>query len=157
MSELLPSVPMKRPLRIVVLNDEKIAQFFIKAGIFSWRANVEVLSCYDGDSIMAKIPRFSPDLFITDVFHPGKSVLDLLESMTARSVKCPILLITGCSSAQRELEYAEKNHLELHYLGMPFRKEQIWEKLAAILGPGDINNPAEAMSQWMENHSPDYL
>lgn len=148
-----------RPIRIVVLNDEKIAQYFIKAGIFSWRANVEVLSCYDGDAAAAEIPRFFPDLLITDWAHRGKSVLELMEWMTSRSVKCPLLLLTGCMEGfvQRELAYAEKNHLQWHYLNMPFAPQQIWEKLAAILGPGEINNPAEAMSQWMENHRPDYL
>ncbi len=89
------SAPRKRPLRIVVLDDEPLFQEFYRMLLQDWYEGIVVVRCHNGHEAWAELSRADPDLFITDRAHTGMSCGEMLKRLAERKAKFPIFLISA--------------------------------------------------------------
>jgi len=89
--------PGKRPLRIVILDDEPLLQDSYRMLLQDWYEGVVIVQCHSGKEALAELSRADPDLFITDWAHPeiGMRHGDILERLAEREAKFPVVLITS--------------------------------------------------------------
>jgi DNA-binding NtrC family response regulator len=87
--------PRKRPLRIVILDDEETCRESYRVMLQGWYEGIVVVQCHAGDKAWEELSRTEPDLLITDHAHPGMSCHEMLERLAARKAKFPIFLISA--------------------------------------------------------------
>jgi DNA-binding NtrC family response regulator len=95
--------------------------------------NLEIHWVVDGDEAWKVMASSNPDIFITDLLHPGLSASKLLELLSAKQANVPVGIFTGYADP-REFAAARFPHLRLRFLGKPFRMEELVEFLNALAG-----------------------
>jgi FixJ family two-component response regulator len=93
-ADALPSATPTRTkkLKLVYLDDELPNFEFLFEG-FSDRFDFQKFT--DGDLAWAELSKADPDVFITDIAHPGSDGFELMTRLAAKKVKYPILVVTG--------------------------------------------------------------
>jgi hypothetical protein len=56
-----------------------------------------VRACANADEALALVPRFQPDLVLSDIAMPGKDGFELLREIRSFDPKVPVIAITGLS------------------------------------------------------------
>jgi DNA-binding NtrC family response regulator len=83
------------PPRIVQLDDDIELSETYRVVLQSWYEGGVVVQCAGGDEAWEALSRANPDLFITDIHHPGMSCPEMLAGLAQRKVNYPILVISG--------------------------------------------------------------
>jgi CheY-like chemotaxis protein len=126
-----------RPLRIVVLDDEPCVREALQLLLRSYLPNSVILTFNDAESALQELEREDPDLFTTDLNHPGRLRGEaLLRILASGRVKYPILLITACAaSIQQELlkRYVVQG-LNIALLSKPFSPDDLRRLVSTHLG-----------------------
>ena len=88
-----------KKLRVLWMEDETPIRDFCKI-VFQeagWLERVAIHFVQDGDEAARELERAAPEIFITDVEHPGKPFDVLLAELEAKKVSFPILVVTAAS------------------------------------------------------------
>lgn len=92
---------MNRP-RILVVDDEenlrRVTQLRLE------QAGYEVQTAADGPSALATLPRFRPELVMTDLRMPGMSGLDLLKRVRAEAPEVIVIVFTAFGTIESAVE-----------------------------------------------------
>ena len=94
--------------------------------------NLEIHWVADGDEAWNVMASSNPDIFITDLLHPGVSASQLLEFLSAKHSNVPVGIFSGYAG-QREFAVDRFPHLRLRFLGKPFSREEVVEFLDALV------------------------
>ena len=100
--ETTPQPRNERALRIVVLDDVEGPRRAYAVMLKGWYHRVEMLEFEDAHDAWQELLRTDPDLFISDITHPGISCKEMLTRLAERKVKYPILIISGVLSLFKE-------------------------------------------------------
>ena len=80
---------------MVILEDDQFLAHCYEMLLQRVSPHVQILSFTDGDKAWGELSKVDPDLFITDVEHPGRDVWEMLSLLTAEKVTYPILMVSG--------------------------------------------------------------
>ena len=127
-------IPSRRKLRIILVEDEKTLAELLEFCIRQWFQEIEVLPFEDGDAAWRELSRTEPDLLITDFEHPGMDGRMLLQKLTERQVKFPILVTAACAWGTWLQDYTALG-LKLVYLPKPFPFEHFQKALHDLIEP----------------------
>ena len=131
----LPAVvsPPQRKIKVFILEDEPVASQFYADLLEAVDRRFQVFKFVDGDDAWAELTKVDPDIFITDIVHPGLDGWEMLKLLAAEKVAYPILVVTG-DSQSIGLYKSVYPDLKLELLGKPFRIQSFYKLLAALLG-----------------------
>jgi DNA-binding NtrC family response regulator len=88
--------PRRRPLRVVVMDDEFWICEIFKLIFECYCPDATVLTFLDAEAALAELDREEPDLFTTDWNHCGELHGEgLLRALAARGVKYPVFVISA--------------------------------------------------------------
>jgi len=87
-----------RPPRIVILDDEEGPRQSYRILLKSWYDEVAMLIFDDSRQAWEELSHTDPDLFITDIHHPGIDGKEMLERLAKKQIKYPILVISASLS-----------------------------------------------------------
>lgn len=120
--------------RIIVLENSQVFSDLLKSCILSWFRHAEVIAFENGDAAWQEIIRQEPDLLMTDRIHAGISGEVLLEKLTERQVRFPILLLAS------DLSITPKSRSQLRLIQQPkpFNRFSFWQTLNELVGPCDF-------------------
>lgn len=88
-----PRVP--QPVRIVILDDVEPVRNFYRLVLRAQFPAVEFFECTDGSAAYTELSYRHPDLFITDITHPGMHVAELVGRLGERGVRYPVSVISS--------------------------------------------------------------
>ena len=88
------SNPSRRS-RVVILEDDQFLAQFYEMLIKKVSPHSQILFFTDGDTAWGELTKAEPDLFITDVEHPGTDAWEMFRMLAAAKVTYPILMISG--------------------------------------------------------------
>lgn len=102
------SVPAKRPLKILLVEDSASARLLLQATVE--REGHQALAAADGIEGLARFISDSPDLVITDVQMPRMDGFGLIEAIRKRPMDrwVPILMVTAVDSGESETAQAAR-------------------------------------------------
>lgn len=118
-----------RPLRILVVEDEKKVATFIKKGLQEEGYAVDAV--YNGTDGLNFATDQSYDLVILDIYLPGIDGLTILKKLRDVKVKTPVLLLTV--RATPEDKVLGLNSGADDYLTKPFAFEELIARVRALL------------------------
>ena len=126
----------KRPLKIIVVDDDEWFREFVESVILDKFQNVGVQIFYDPHKVWQELQRDNTDLLITDDMMCGsgevKNGYDLVKRLVEKKVNYPIIIASGLGSEMWR-EFTDKNS-NVTFLGKPFTNEQFYEELSKHLG-----------------------
>ena len=91
-----------------------------------------VLVAVDGQSCLAAIETTQPDLFFVDIRMPGMSGWELVQTMRARGVKAPMIMLSANIGDGANPTSADAGHSDT--LAKPFDLNQLVDRLGTHLG-----------------------
>jgi CheY-like chemotaxis protein len=81
------------PGRVLIVDDEPLVRALLRD--FLTTVCVEVATAASGEEALEIVPRFQPDVILTDAMMPGMSGADLLDALRGAGVTVPVILISG--------------------------------------------------------------
>jgi DNA-binding response OmpR family regulator len=130
------SITLRKPARIVLLEDESLLADLYEMCIRDWFKDVEIVKFTDGDAAWRELLRAEPDMLIMDWNHPGLNGHEILDQLAAKKAGYVILLTSELFSS--EMKPAFSRDLKLCYLPKPFGIVQFWQALNDHIGPSDF-------------------
>lgn len=118
-----------RPLRILVVEDEKKVATFIKKGLQEEGYAVDAV--YNGTDGLNFATDQSYDLVILDIYLPGIDGLTILKKLRDVKVKTPVLLLTVRATIEDKV--LGLNSGADDYLTKPFAFEELIARVRALL------------------------
>jgi DNA-binding response OmpR family regulator len=92
-----------------------------------------------GDEALPAVAVFRPDLLVLDIMLPGRSGLDILRNLRARSDELPVLMLTAKGEVVDRVVGLELGADD--YLAKPFALRELLARVHALLrrGGGSVN------------------
>lgn len=136
-----------RPLRIVMLDDEPLVLDSLKLMLGFDLPNSFILTFNNAESALQELEWKEPDLFTTDMHHPGLTCEQMLRRLAARRVKHPVFVISAWElNWMKELfKQLGDQGLNVTLLAKPFMLKDLRELMSVHLGLGDYahTHPAQ--------------
>ena len=124
---------MKRPKRILMVDDDAHALFVLRHALARLEDGCEVLAATNGYDAMQAIQDLELDLLITDIRLPGPSGVALTEALRRCHADTPVIWITAHHDARTQ---AQAGQLGVHgYLVKPLEIDEIRAAVRASLAP----------------------
>ncbi|MBA2287447.1 MAG: response regulator transcription factor [Ktedonobacteraceae bacterium] len=123
--------PEKKPLKALVIDDEKTIIEFIELGLRYEGFQVE--SARDGQEGLTAAQRVNPDIIILDLMMPGIDGLEVCRRLRSNPVTqdAPILMLTAKDDVRDRITGLETGADD--YLTKPFSFEELVARIRAIL------------------------
>lgn len=99
-------------------------------------------AAYDGGVALSKARECRPDLIISDVLMPGMNGIELAITTQREFPNCRILLFSGQAASADMLREARRNGHDFELLAKPVDPEELIERVAQAVGPGQGDAPA---------------
>ena len=106
-NEPAPEGRLNGPPRIVLLDDVPEVRKSIRTIFHAEWADAKIAECENGDEAWAMLQSSPPDLFITDLTHPGLGGEELSKRLADAHPKLPVLVI---SAFQEGLDSLREQH-----------------------------------------------
>jgi len=114
-------------MKILVAEDERAGRKLIT---FMLSGDHEVLAVESADEAAYQLDNGKWDLLLTDYKMPGKSGIELIESLLSSGSTIPVILMTGQTSKDQTVEvFRDKVH---KVLSKPFTKEELAAAIADV-------------------------
>ena len=97
-----------KKIRVLLLEDDSWMSEFLCLIVENseWADRFEFQILVDGDLAWAELNREAPDIFITDIIHPGLDGRALLKQLAAKKVTYPVLVISAMPWGSDEFSFA---------------------------------------------------
>lgn len=118
-----------RPLKILVVEDERKVAHFVKKGLLEEGYAVDVV--YNGRDGLNFAADQSYDLIILDIYLPGIDGLTILKKLRDAKVKTPVLLLTVRATIEDKVLGLDSGADD--YLTKPFAFEELIARVRALL------------------------
>src|SRR5665213_241578 len=129
---LPPAAPARqKKLKLVYLDDELPNFEFLFEG-FAERFQFHKFTY--GDRAWEELSHGNPDVFITDIAHPGSDGWELIKRLAAKKVTYPILVVTGYDDSAFEI-FCKKQYpkLKVAVIIKPFAVDDILKHLTLLV------------------------
>lgn len=128
----------KRPLRIVLLDDVEEVRAAHRVMIQSRFADADIIECENGDEAWKSLQTSPPDLFITDLTHPGLRGEELSKLLADANPDLPILVISAFQEGLKSLHkhYETYQKVPRGGLAKPFTLEAFTEQVEQLIPCG---------------------
>jgi len=125
----------KRPLRIVLLDDVEEVRAAHRVMIQSRFADADIIECENGDEAWKSLQTSPPDLFITDLTHPGLRGEELSKLLADANPDLPILVV---SAFQPEVDSLREQHganpqLPRGFMDKPFKAKVLHVEINRLI------------------------
>lgn len=124
-----------KPMRVLVVEDEKKVADFIARGLRAEHLAVDV--AYDGEQgwDMAKLYQY--DLIVLDLMLPGLSGTEVLRRLRKINTHVPVLILTARDATAEKVQNFEAGADD--YLTKPFAFAELVVRIKALLRRGPVN------------------
>lgn len=119
-------------MQILVIEDEKKVAGALKAGLKA--EHYEVVTAYTGEEGFFLINARTFDLIILDLMLPGRSGLEILETLRQRGVHTPVLILTAKDAVEDRVVGLDLGADD--YLVKPFAFPELLARIRALLRRG---------------------
>jgi CheY-like chemotaxis protein len=121
---------MKRPLKLLVVDDNRDA--VLTLGILFRSEGVEVEMLRDGESALAKVSRFGPDVVLLDILMPGRDGFEIAEELRAcLGATCPVLVAVTALDGPEDKTKARLSGFD-HHVSKPYDPLELLEFVTAL-------------------------
>lgn len=126
-------------MKILVIEDDPTVGQFVKRGLEEQRWGVDLVG--DGEEGERLASSDSYDLVILDMRLPGKPGLQVLHSLRARGVSCPVLVLTAQDAVDAKVQTLRAGADD--YVTKPFAFEELLARVEAVSRrPRALSTPA---------------
>jgi len=127
MSAAVVSKGAKR--RVLVVDDEDNVTHLVSSALrFD---GFETMTAGDGQSALAKIAEYDPDLIVLDVMMPGRDGLGVLQELRAAGSQVPVIFLTARDTATDRVGGLRAGADD--YVVKPFSIEELLARVHAVL------------------------
>lgn len=112
-----------RPLRVLVVDDEKIIADTLALILKGEGHTVRV--AYGGASALSVAEEYKPDLLVSDVVMPDLNGVALADRFFKMCPDCKVILMSGNAATRSLLELAAAHGQNYAFLEKPFRPKQL--------------------------------
>ena len=126
-----------RPMRILVVEDERKVASFLARGLEAEHYTVDVV--HDGDTGLARALSEPYDLVILDLMLPGRDGLAVLRELRREGRTSPVLLLTARSATEDKVAGLDLGADD--YLTKPFDFAELVARVRALLRRGSAAAP----------------
>ena len=144
-AEILALAKKGGPLRIVVVDDEKILLDIYKIILQPHFKDAAILSFLDGEEAWREISLAPPDVLITDMARPGLNGWKMLPLLAAQECKFPIVVLSG-SADEKDVRKCAGDKLNISYLAKPYQISLLIGLLESILKGCEAVPPESALT-----------
>lgn len=116
-------------MRVLVVEDDQALGLFLQKGLRFEGHEVEWVG--DGESVLERAPRLSPDLVVLDLRLPGMGGIAVLEAMQALMERTAVLVLTGSSRIEERVRCLELGADDV--VLKPFSFHELVARCSAIL------------------------
>jgi DNA-binding response OmpR family regulator len=124
-------------VRVLVVEDEQKVATALRAGLESERYDVVVEGSGEGAFFRASTEAF--DVILLDLGLPGRDGLQILQSLRARDVRTPVLILTARDTAHDRVIGLDSGADD--YLVKPFAFAELLARVRALLRRGRTTEP----------------
>jgi two-component system response regulator GlrR len=133
------------PARILVVDDD--VKLLRLLAIRLRRAGWLIETVEDGRQALAAIPRFRPQVVVTDVRMGNMDGMALFEALHSQHPTLPVIILTAHGTIPDAVEAAQRGVFA--YLTKPFDSEQLIESISkALRAAGSSDNGTAADGDW---------
>ena len=126
-------------MKILVIEDDPTVGQFVKRGLEEQRWGVDLVG--DGEEGERLASSDSYDLVILDMRLPGKPGLQVLHSLRARGISCPVLVLTAQDAVDAKVQTLRAGADD--YVTKPFAFEELLARVEAVSRrPRALSTPA---------------
>jgi two-component system, OmpR family, response regulator len=126
-------------MKILVIEDDPTVGQFVKRGLEEQRWGVDLVG--DGEEGERLASSDSYDLVILDMRLPGKPGLQVLHSLRARGISCPVLVLTAQDAVDAKVQTLRAGADD--YVTKPFAFEELLARVEAVSRrPRALTTPA---------------
>src|SRR5579864_7469822 len=115
-------------MKILVIEDDPTVGQFVKRGLEEQRWGVDLVG--DGEAGERLASTNSYDLVILDMRLPGKPGLQVLHSLRARGINCPVLVLTAQDAVDAKVQTLRAGADD--YVTKPFAFEELLARVEAL-------------------------
>ena len=116
-------------MRILVVEDEKKVEGFIKKGLEEESYAVDV--AYDGIEGEYLASTNDYDVIILDIMLPKKNGIDVVRTLRSKDIKTPVLLLTARDAVDDKVKGLDSGADD--YLSKPFAFEELLARVRALM------------------------
>jgi two-component system, OmpR family, response regulator len=126
-------------MKILVIEDDPTVGQFVKRGLEEQRFGVDLVGNGEEGERLASSDSY--DLVILDMRLPGKPGLQVLHSLRARGVTCPVLVLTAQDAVDAKVQTLRAGADD--YVTKPFAFEELLARVEAVSRrPRALSTPA---------------
>src|SRR5580693_8769713 len=107
--------------RVLVVDDEENIRLVLRTLLKKHGYDVEVAD--SGDTALALVDTFGPDVIITDVRMPRMGGLDLLATLKAKGIEATVIVMSAYGNVDLAIEAMKAGAYD--YLQKPFKTEEV--------------------------------
>ena len=133
--------PLGRRARIVLVDDDPGLLRLITIRLRS--EGFEVAACENASQALTTVPRFLPDVLVTDLRMKDKDGISLLKELQGRYPALPVILLTAHGTIPDAVNATKSGAFA--FLTKPVEKEQLLEQIGAAL---KISGFASVTEDW---------
>ncbi len=137
--------PLGRRPRIVLVDDDPGLLRLITIRLRS--EGFEVAACENAAQALTTVPRFLPDVLVTDLRMKDKDGIMLLKELQGRYPALPVILLTAHGTIPDAVTATKSGAFA--FLTKPVEKEQLLEQIAAAL---KVSGFASVTEDWRAGH-----
>jgi len=126
-------------MKILVIEDDPTVGQFVKRGLEEQRWGVDLVDDGEAGERLASTDTY--DLVILDMRLPGKPGLQVLHSLRARGIVCPVLVLTAQDAVDAKVQTLRAGADD--YVTKPFAFEELLARVEAVARrPRALSTPA---------------
>lgn len=92
--------------RILLVDDEPFFRSVL--GTYLKKIGFDIEESENAESAFVKIQEFDPEIVLLDIVMPGKSGIDVIETIKEWKPKCEVIMVTGIPSEDEKKECLSK-------------------------------------------------
>ena len=119
-----------RKIKVLVADDEQIIADTLT--LILNKSGFEACAVYSGEAAVHALPRFQPDVLISDIIMNGMTGVDAAIAVLSQYPNCKILLLSGQAATVDLLQSARARGHTFEVLAKPVHPSQILLRLGAM-------------------------
>ena len=132
--------------RILVVDDEPGVQESLRMLL---KSDGDVAIAGDAESALREIALATPDVVLLDLVMPGRSGLDLLEELSRRGLRAPVIVLTATNSVSAAVQAMK--HGAADFVTKPFELEALRIKVRNLVQKHDLEREVERLRDEVED------
>ncbi|MBK7949616.1 MAG: sigma-54-dependent Fis family transcriptional regulator [Deltaproteobacteria bacterium] len=132
--------------RILVVDDEPGVQESLRMLL---KSDGDVTIAGDVDAALREISISLPDVVLLDLVMPGRSGLDLLEELSKRGVRAPVIVLTATNTVSAAVQAMK--HGAADFVTKPFELEALRIKVRNLVQKHDLEREVERLRDEVED------